>query len=67
MTGLMELLRSLIGARFNKLTPAQLIALGARLLPVVPDLAFDGDPHLSAESRLLIQDVVAAFEKDVLK
>lgn len=67
MTALMELLRSLIGARFGTLTQGQLIALGARLLPVVPDLAFDGDPHLSAESRLLIQDVVATFQAEVLK
>ena len=66
MKELLELLKASLGVSVKSLTPAQLLVLGARLLPVLPDLAMDGNPQLSAENRLLIQDVVASFQKDVL-
>ena len=66
MTALLELLKGVLGAKFGNLSAGQLLTLGARLLPVIPDL-MDGDPKLSPENRLKIEDAIAQFEAEVLK
>lgn len=61
MKELETLLRDMLG---DRVSIAQLIELAIILAPVVSDLA-DGDAHLSAATRLSIQEAVADLKERV--
>jgi hypothetical protein len=67
VSALIELIQGVLHGQSLNLTGIQWMSLGARLLPVVPELLnLPADYHLSPEARLKIQDVVAEFEKEIL-
>ena len=66
MKTLIEIVQAALGVKFDKLTPALALRLGMKLVGIVPDLlTLPPDHHLPAGDRLLIEDAIAEFEKEV--
>ncbi|GGR11277.1 hypothetical protein [Deinococcus ruber] len=59
MNQLVDLLMNLTG---GKITVLGVLKLAPVLAPIIADLALDGDPHLSAEHRQVIQEAIHDLE-----
>lgn len=66
MLPLIEIVKTALGVKFDKLTPALALRLGMKLVGIVPNLLhLPADHHLPAGDRLLIEDAIAEFETEV--
>ena len=64
---LIEIVQQVLGINFKKLTPGLALRLGMQLVSIVPELLnLPPNHHLSGESRLKIEDVIAEFQKEML-